>query len=292
MDSRKRVHVLYNYSYEPIHTKMQIPFYQRLKNQTAIITGASSGIGKAIALQMALEGANVVVNYYVHEDPANELVEEIREKGSDAIAIQADVGDEEQVRAMFRQSREKFGNLHILVSNAGIQKDSPVEEMTFKQWQKVLATNLSGAFLCAREAILMFQQQGKDESISPAKGKIIFISSVHELIPWAERVNYAASKGGLMMLMKSLAQEVSSEKIRINSIAPGAIRTPINEDAWSDEESLNKLLELIPYHRVGEPEDVARAAVWLASDESDYVVGTTLFIDGGMALYPGFIGNG
>jgi glucose 1-dehydrogenase len=271
---------------------MDIPVYQRLKNQNVIVTGASSGIGKGIALQMALEGARVVVNYHSSEEPALELVEKIKESGSDAIAVKADVSDEEQVKEMFQKAVEKFGSLQILVSNSGIQKDSPIGEMTFEQWQKVLATNLNGSFLCAREAVKQFRRQRKDEAISLATGKIIFVSSVHELIPWAERVNYAASKGGLMMLMKSLAQEISGEKIRVNSIAPGAIRTPINEDAWSDEESLKKLLELIPYQRVGEPEDVARAAVWLASDESDYVVGTTLFIDGGMALYPGFAGNG
>jgi glucose 1-dehydrogenase len=270
----------------------KIPYYKRLKNQHALITGASSGIGKAIALQMALEGARVVVNYHSSEEPALELVEQIKQSGSDAIAVKADVSDEEQVQAMFRQAFEKFGNLHILVSNSGIQQDSPIHEMTFSQWQKVLATNLNGAFLCAREAVKAFNRQGRDDQDAWAAGKIIFISSVHELIPWAERVNYAASKGGLMMLMKSLAQEISGEKIRVNSIAPGAIRTPINEDAWSDEESMKKLLELIPYQRIGEPGDVARAAVWLASDESDYVVGTTLFVDGGMALYPGFAGNG
>jgi glucose 1-dehydrogenase len=155
----------------------------------------------------------------------------------------------------------------------------------------VLSTNLTGQFLTAQAAVKEFRRRGQ-RSNSKALGKIICMSSVHEVIPWAGHVNYAASKGGIQMFMKSLAQEVAPERIRVNSIAPGAIRTPINKDAWDTDAALAKLLQLIPYGRVGEVDDIGKAAVWLASDESDYVVGTTLFVDGGMTLYPGFADNG
>ena len=164
--------------------------------------------------------------------------------------------------------------------------------MTLAQWNTVLAVNLTGQFLCAREAIQEFRRRGPIPELSKATGKILCMSSVHQVIPWAGHVNYAASKGGVDLLMRSLAQEAAPLKIRINGIAPGAIRTEINRDAWESEEALQRLLTLIPYGRIGEPEDVAKAAVWLASDEADYVAGTTLFIDGGMTLYPGFGDNG
>jgi glucose 1-dehydrogenase len=271
---------------------MKIAHYDRLKGQTAVITGASSGIGKAIALQMGREGANVVVNYFSHEDEAYNIVDEIKEFGSEAIAVQADVSKEKQVLNLFEKAIDAFGTFHILVNNSGIQKDAAIEKMTLEQWNQVMDVNLTGTFLCSREAIKEFLKRGVNEKLSLSSGKIICISSVHERIPWAGRVNYAASKGGVMLLMKSLAQEVAEHKIRVNSIAPGAIKTPINEEVWSDAESKKKLLELIPYQRIGAPIDIARAAVWLASDESDYVTGTTLYVDGGMTLYPGFKGEG
>jgi glucose 1-dehydrogenase len=164
--------------------------------------------------------------------------------------------------------------------------------MTLAQWNTVLAVNLTGQFLCCREAIREFKRRGVKKDISVAAGKIICMSSVHEVIPWAGHINYAASKGGVMLMMKSLAQEVAPFRIRVNSIGPGAIRTPINRAAWETEEAYRELLKLIPYKRIGEPEDIARAAVWLASDEADYITGTTLFIDGGMTLYPGFEAGG
>src|SRR4029077_5086078 len=160
------------------------------------------------------------------------------------------------------------------------------------QWNEVLAVNLTGQFLCARAAVAEFRRRGPRPAVSRALGKIICMSSVHEVIPWAGHVNYAASKGGIMLMMKSLAQEVAPEGIRVNAIAPGAIRTPINRAAWDTEAALAQLLTLIPYQRIGEPEDIANAAVWLASDLADYVTGTTLFVDGGMTLYPGFADNG
>jgi glucose 1-dehydrogenase len=201
---------------------------------------------------------------------------------------QADVSDEAQVQAMFAAAVREFGTVDILASNAGMERNAPFHEMTVAQWDSVMNVNLRGAFLCAREAVREFLRRGVRPEVSVAAGKIIFTSSVHEVIPWAGHVNYAASKGGLMLLMKSLAQEVAEKRIRVNSIAPGAIRTPINEAAWGTPEAYAELMKLVPYKRIGEVEEIGRAAVWLASDFTDYVVGTTLFIDGGMTLYPGF----
>jgi len=263
-----------------------------LKGQNAIVTGGSSGIGAAVAHALGAAGAAVAVNFNSGADQANEVVEGIRKLGGKAEAVQADVSDEEQVKELFRAASHHFGRVDILVANSGIQQDAPFAEMTADQWRRVIDVNLTGQFLCAREAVRCFQAQGMDERVSRARGKIICMSSVHEIIPWAGHVNYAASKGGVMLMMKSLAQEVAQQRIRVNGIAPGAIRTPINKSAWSTPEAEKELLRLIPYGRVGEPEDVAAAAVWLASDQSDYVTGTTLLVDGGMSLYPAFRGNG
>lgn len=263
-----------------------------LRDQRALVTGATSGIGRATAHALARAGASVVVNYRSHADEAAAVVAEIEKQGGHAIALRADVSDEEEVERMFAAAIERLGSLDILVNNAGLQRDAPFPEMTLDQWRTVIDVNLTGQFLCARAAVREFLRRGPDPRRSRATGKIICISSVHEVIPWAGHVNYAASKGGIMLLMKSLAQEVAPRRIRVNSISPGAIKTPINELAWRTPEAEKKLLELIPYGRVGEVEDVARAAVWLASDESDYVTGTSLFVDGGMTLYPGFDDNG
>lgn len=259
-----------------------------LKGQKAIVTGGSSGIGRAIALALGHSGADVCVNYHSSEEEAKAVVDELREHGHSAMTFRADVAKEDQVIAMFDAVRDEFGTVDILINNAGLQQDAPIETMTLAQWQKVIDVNLTGQFLCAREAIREFKQRGVKPKVSCAAGKIICISSVHEVIPWAGHVNYASSKGGVMLMMKSIAQEVAPHRIRVNSIAPGAIRTPINTEAWDTPEHYEALMKLIPYNRIGEPDEVGRAAVWLASDESDYVVGTTLFVDGGMTLYPGF----
>ncbi len=259
-----------------------------LVGQTALVTGANSGIGRAIALALGQAGANVVVNYVSRQPEAETVAAEIRRHHARAIAIQADVSKEDQVQAMFARGIAEFGTIDILVNNAGLQSDARFHEMTVAQWDLVMGVNLRGQFLCAREAIREFMRRGIRPEISCAAGKIICISSVHEVIPWAGHVNYAASKGGVMLMMKSLAQEVAEHHIRVNSIAPGAIRTPINMDAWATPEAYSDLMRLIPYKRIGEPDELGRAAVWLASDDSDYVVGSTLFIDGGMTLYPGF----
>ncbi|CCB91972.1 glucose 1-dehydrogenase [Waddlia chondrophila 2032/99] len=265
-----------------------------LKGQKALVTGGDSGIGKGIALSLAQAGADIVVNYASNEAAAGETVEEIKQKNPDVqvFAHQTDVSDESQVQGMFKGMIKQFGAIDILVNNAGLQQDSPFHEMTLEKWNKVINVNLTGQFLCAREAVREFMRQGVKEKVSCSAGKIICISSVHEVIPWAGHVNYAASKGGIMMMMKSIAQEVARYKIRVNSICPGAIRTPINRSAWDTPEAYKSLMSLIPYNRIGEADDIGRAAVWLASDEADYVCGVSFFVDGGMTLYPGFTSGG
>jgi glucose 1-dehydrogenase len=260
-----------------------------LKGQKALVTGASSGIGKQVAIALGHAGADVVVNYVTDPDKAQEAVQEIKRRcGIDAMAIQADVSSEEQVQAMIKTMCREFGTIDILVNNAGLQQDAPFEEMTLAQWDKVIAVNMTGQFLCAREAVREFKRRGVVADVSCAAGKIICMSSVHDVIPWAGHVNYAASKGGVMLMMKSIAQEVAAWRIRVNSISPGAIRTPINMEAWSTPEAYAELMKLVPYKRIGEPDDIGRAAVWLASDYSDYINGINLYVDGGMTLYPGF----
>ena len=258
-----------------------------LDQQVALITGASSGIGAGVAQALAAAGAAVVINYHSQAAPAEELARQINTSGGRAIAIGADVSKEDDVERLFAQTLDAFGSLDILVANSGLQKDAPAVDMTLADWNAVINVNLTGQFLCARAALRIFNRQGIREGVSRAAGKIIHMSSVHQRIPWAGHVNYAASKGGVDLLMQTLAQEVSHQRIRINGIAPGAIRTAINQDVGEEQ-----LLKLIPYGRVGDVEDVANAAVFLASDASDYIVGTTLFIDGGMSLYPEFRGNG
>ncbi|CCH53682.1 short-chain dehydrogenase/reductase SDR [Fibrisoma limi BUZ 3] len=265
---------------------------QRLVGQTAIITGASSGIGRACAIALAREGANVVVNYIGNPAGAEEVAGVIQADGGQVRLVQADVSQEEQVQRLFAQTIEAFGTVDILVNNAGLQKDSLFVNMTLEQWRFVLDVNLTGQFLCAREAAREFLRRGPRPDVSQATGKIICMSSVHEFIPWAGHANYAASKGGVMLLMKSIAQELGEYKVRVNSVAPGAIRTPINRMAWETPQSLNHLLKLIPYKRIGETSDIGAVVAWLASDEADYIHGQTIVVDGGMALYPGFEDNG
>lgn len=270
----------------------QCPIEKKLKSQTAIVTGASSGIGKAIACAVGKAGANVIINYHSGKEGLEEMIADIEVCGGQAIAHQADVSKEDDVLEMFERARREYGKIDILINNAGLQQDAPFDEMSLAQWQKVIDVNLTGQFLCAREAVKEFKKNGVNRQISCAAGKIICISSVHEVIPWAGHVNYAASKGGVMLMMKSIAQEVAPYRIRVNSICPGAIKTPINTSAWSTPAAEKELLKLIPYQRVGEPEDIARVAVWLASDDSDYINGTSIFVDGGMTLYPGFATGG
>ncbi|MFF0782613.1 SDR family oxidoreductase [Streptomyces sp. NPDC003720] len=268
-----------------------IPAYL-LKGQKALVTGANSGIGRATAVAMGRAGADVVVNYVAGREEAEQVVEEITAFGVKAAAYEADVSKEDQVVAMVDRMVQEFGTIDILVANAGLQRDAHLTDMTLAQWQKVLDVNLTGQFLCAREATREFLRRGVVPEVSRAAGKIICMSSVHQLIPWSGHVNYASSKGGVQMMMATLAQELAPKKIRVNAVAPGAIKTPINRGAWETPEAEQDLLRLIPYNRVGDPEDIANAVVGLASDLMDYVVGTTLYVDGGMTLFPGFATGG
>lgn len=264
----------------------------KLNGQIALVTGGDSGIGKGVALALAEAGAKVVVNYAHHAEAAEEVVKHITDAGGEAFSCKADVSQEAQVQAMFKEVFKQYGTIDILVNNAGLQKDAKFVDMTLDEWNTVIGINLTGQFLCAREAAKEFIRRGVDETRSRAAGKIICMSSVHEVIPWGGHVNYASSKGGIMMLMKSMAQELAPHKIRVVAIGPGAIQTPINKEAWETPEALNKLLTLIPYNRIGQPEDIGKLAAWLASDDADYITGTTIFSDGGMTLYPGFADNG
>lgn len=263
-----------------------------LKGQKALVTGANSGIGKATAIGLGRAGADVVVNYVADQESAEAVVREITSFGVRAAAYEADVSQEDQVVAMVDRMVREFGTIDIMVANAGLQRDAPFTEMTLAQWQKVLDVNLTGQFLCAREATKEFLRRGVVPEVSRAAGKIICMSSVHQLIPWAGHVNYASSKGGVQMMMETLAQELAPKKIRVNAVAPGAIRTPINRDAWETEQAREDLLKLIPYDRIGDPDDIANAVVALSSDLMDYVVGATLYVDGGMTLFPGFATGG
>ncbi len=274
------------------HPPPHVPCPIVLSGQPALVTGANSGIGKAVALGLAAAGADVVVNYVVNPQAADDVAHRIEALGRRAIAIKADVSREDEVVAMFAQAIKHFGTLHVVCSNAGLQRDAPFDQMTIEQWNTVISVNLTGQFLCTREAAREFKRRGVVKSVSVAAGKIICMSSVHQEIPWAGHANYAASKGGVMLLMKTIAQELAPYRIRANSIAPGAIETPINTAAWSTAQAYKDLMTLVPYKRIGQPEDIAQAAVWLASDAADYVTGATLFVDGGMTLFPGFTTGG
>lgn len=262
----------------------------RLDGQVAIVTGASSGIGLGVARELALSGAKVAVNYRSQKEPAEKLVAEIEAAGGEAFAVEADVSKEDEVAALFAATLERYGAVDIVIANAGMQQDAGVAEMTLDQWRQVIDVNLTGQFICAQAAIRQFSKQGR-RGVSKALGKLVCMSSVHEVIPWAGHVNYAASKGGIMMMMKTLAQEVAELGIRVNGVAPGAIATAINAEETKGEKA-KELLKLIPYGRIGDAQDIADAVTWLVSDRADYVNGTTIFVDGGMALYPEFRGNG
>lgn len=264
------------------------PIVKNLAGQKALVTGANSGIGRAIAVALGRAGADVVVNYVAREEEAHKTATEVARCGSRVLAIRADVSREDEVVDMFATVRAEFGTLDILVNNAGLQRDAPFSDLTAADWDLVMNVNAKGQFLCAREAVREFKRRGVRPEVSCSAGKIVCISSVHDVIPWAGHVNYAASKGAVSMMMKSIAQEVAPDRIRVNAISPGAVRTPINESAWNNRAAYNSLMALVPYKRIGEPEEIGRAAVWLSSDDSDYVTGTTLYVDGGMTLYPGF----
>jgi glucose 1-dehydrogenase len=270
----------------------KVPWYPMLEGQPALVTGANSGIGEAVALGLARAGADVIINYITRAEAAEEVANKIEGMGRRALPVKADVSKEEDIERMFATAVDHFGTLHVVVSNAGLQRDSAFCDMTLDEWETVIGVNLTGQFLTTRAAAREFKRRGPDPKVSVATGKIVCMSSVHQEIPWAGHANYAASKGGIMQLMQSIAQELAPERIRVNAIAPGAIRTPINTAAWNTPAAYADLMTLVPYKRIGEPDDIARAAVWLASDAADYVTGTTLFVDGGMTLFPGFATGG
>lgn len=267
---------------------------QVLNRQIALITGASSGIGAGVAKSLAQAGATVVINHPVAatQAAADAVLTEITNAGGTGMTVQGDVSNEEEVTKMFADVVARYGTVDILVNNAGLQRDAAFHDMTIEQWNTVIGVNLTGQFLCARAAIREFLRRGPRPEVSAAMGKIICMSSVHELIPWAGHINYAASKGAIKMLMQSLAQEYGTQRIRVNSICPGAIQTPINRSAWETPQALNSLMTLIPYNRIGQPEDIGNLAVFLASDQSDYITGASIFIDGGMTVFESFASGG
>jgi glucose 1-dehydrogenase len=248
----------------------------------ALVTGAATGIGRATATRLAAEGAAVVVNYVGDPEPAESLVGELRNGDGRALAIEADVSNEGQVAAMFeRAGRELGGAIDLLVNNAGVEKPFPLVEMPLEEWNRVLSVNLTGAFLCAREAARGLIGAG-------APGAIVNVSSVHEVIPWERFGHYCASKGGMKLWAQSIAKELAPHRIRVVNVAPGAILTPINKELMEDAAKRREVEAEIPWGRLGQPEEIAAAIAWLASSDADYVVGTTLFVDGGMTLYPNF----
>jgi len=262
-----------------------------LAGQAALVTGGSNGIGAGVVRELARRGAAVCINYHSGQESAETLVAEIEQAGGRAFALQGDVSKAEDAGAMVEETVARFGRIDILVANAGIQIDAPTLDMEAEDWRRVLDVNLTGQFLCVQAAARRFREQGPRPG-GKAAGKIVCMSSVHDIVPWAGHANYAAAKGGVAMLMKTLGQELARYRIRVVGIAPGAIKTDINREVWEDEEQAAKLRELILYGRIGEVEDVAMPLAWLVGDEAEYITGTTLYVDGGMTLYPGFMGNG
>ncbi|MFC7372725.1 glucose-1-dehydrogenase [Fictibacillus iocasae] len=257
--------------------------YKDLSGKTVIITGAATGLGKACALRFGSEGANVVINFHSEkqENVVQEMVNEIKDLGGVAIGVRGDVTQEEDIKALVEEAVDSFGQLDVMINNAGIENEVPSHELTLDDWNKVISTNLTGQFLGCRESIAYFLK-------NEIQGSIINMSSVHEIIPWPHFVHYAASKGGIKLMTQTLALEYAPKKIRINSIAPGAINTPINAEKFKDEKKKKGVIDLIPMGYIGKPEEIAAAAAWLASSEASYVTGLTLIADGGMTLYSGF----
>lgn len=255
--------------------------YDDLDKKVAVVTGGSKGLGSAIAVRFGREGMSVVVNYHTDEKGAERTVSAIEEAGGRACAIQADISSDEGARSLLETALSEFGGLDVWVNNAGMENRSPTDELSLDDWKRVIDTNLTGVFLGSRCALQYFMETGKH-------GSIINMSSVHEKIPWPTFAHYAASKGGVEMFTKTIALEYADRGIRANCIGPGAINTPINKEKFSDPEQYEATVSMVPMGRIGDPEDVASAAAWLASDEARYVTGITLFVDGGMTLYPSF----
>lgn len=254
----------------------------RLEGRRALVTGGATGIGRATATRLAMDGAAVVVNHVGDSQPADELVREIEVGGGHAVAVRADVSREQEVVEMFARGVEELGGpIDLLVNNAGVEAYYELVAMPLEEWERVLGVNLTGAFLCAREAARGMKEGGTG-------GVIVNVSSVHEQIPWPGFSHYCASKGGMKLFGQSIARELAPHRVRVVQVAPGAILTPINQELIDDREKRDQVLEQIPWGRFGEPGEIAAAISWLASSEAEYVTGTTLFVDGGMTLYPEF----
>lgn len=255
--------------------------YKDLEGKVAVVTGGSKGIGQEVAIRFGKEKMAVVINYHSDEEGANESVEAIESHGGEAVAVQADVGSEEGIQTLLDTAVDHFGKLDLWVNNAGMENQSPTHELSFDDWSKVMSVNLDGVFLGSRAALNYFVENN-------IKGSIINMSSVHDKIPWPTFAHYAASKGGVKMFTETIALEYAHKGIRVNNLSPGAINTDINAEKFEDEEAKQKTISMIPMNYIGKPEEVAAAAAWLASSESSYVTGTTLYVDGGMTLYPSF----
>jgi glucose 1-dehydrogenase len=247
----------------------------RLQGKTAVVTGAGTGIGQAIALAFAKEGASVVVDYVGNASVAEDTLKKLKAMGCKAIGVAADVSNPDQVSALFQQTLAAFGRLDIMVNNAGIEKKFAFVDYPFEEWQKILAVNLTGTFLCSQGAARQMIAQG-------GGGRIINISSIHEDLAFPLNAPYTATKGGIRMLMRTIAVELAPHQITVNNIGPGAIFTPIDLDVENDAKLNDQILAEIPMGRWGKPEEVAQLAVYLASDDAAYVTGSTHFIDGGM----------
>ncbi len=253
----------------------------RLAGKRALVTGANSGIGKAIALALGEAGADVAVNYVVHPGDAESVAEAVRKSGPRALAVKADVSDPAQVEAMFARVEEEWGGVDILVNNAGVDgKRALTWEIEVDDWRKVIEIDLLGPFHCARRAL--------GPMVERKSGVVLNMTSVHEVIPWEGYGAYAAAKAGLGMLTKTMAQEAAQHGVRVLALAPGAIKTAINRNVWDDKEGLKDLLTKIPLERMGETAEIARMAVVLCSEAASYLLGTTVVVDGGMTLYPSF----
>jgi glucose 1-dehydrogenase len=256
---------------------------QRLTGRRALVTGSATGIGRSTILRLTREGAAAVVNYVGPRAPADEVVAEVADAGGRAVAIEADVSSEEQVQAMFAAAASELGGpVDLVVNNAGVEAPFLLVDMPLAEWNRVIGVNLTGAFLCAREAARGMVGAG-------VPGVIVNMSSVHETIPWERFGHYCASKGGMKLWASTIAKELAPHRIRVVNVAPGAIATPINKDVLEDDVKRRAVEAEIPWGRFGKPEEIAAAVAWLASGEAEYVTGTTLFVDGGMTAYPGFI---
>lgn len=255
--------------------------YSDLNNKVAIITGGSTGIGRAIALRFAKEHTKVVFNYLNDEDSAKKTAAKIRDIGGESVYIQGDVSKEDNVMELRDFAVHKFGHFNIWINNAGIENQVVSDEMSIDNWKKVLDVNLTGTFIGCREAIKYF----KSEQV---EGSIVNLSSVHEIIPWPTFAHYASAKGGTRMLTKTLALEYAKQNIRVNSIAPGAIDTSINATKFMNKDNLKQTISMIPLNRIGHASEIAATAVWLSSKEAGYITGQSIVVDGGMTLYPSF----